>query len=291
MSKQTVLKVTPDFNFFEGEIEVVLFDVLENISDDEFVKIESEINTIYGNMNNAENLPFLIPDYTTSDYKRDCMLKINKILRDYLATYFTPFVENNYINCDIDFTVTGIDYIEGVESVECWHCGLKHLKSYPYEVYDYPSQTEPNKIHLCSYYCYDSIQGINYSKDFNYRECEECGRMICEQSPSNGYLTQFKLIDCELICNDCHSKRTYENGIDEQLLIEGKIQSNWHTDSELEEHGFKMYNSYFVTDIDQFYGEIKHLFENHLVIVKNTSLSILGDEGYVSVWIKEKLVE
>ncbi len=297
--KHIVLTIKSDTDYSgDVDVDIVLSDLFDEDDDIGYSEAEAKSVIITNNILNADKMLFLFPGYTTEMYIKAQLGEFTSLFKAKLDDYFQKtFFENNYMNGDADVVVAEIKYLDNVETVECWHCGISHVKTSPDAIYDYPSDKEPTMVHFCSWYCYDSIKGLNYSRDFNYRECDCCGRLICEQSPSNGYLWQFHNSEDDefdydgdgMICNECHRQKTFKNGISEEMLKDGHIQSDWHDTSELRENGFEIHESFRVTNIEEFYNQIQSLFESNLVIVENGRLSILGDEGYVTVWIKPKV--
>lgn len=298
--KHIVLTVKTETDYSgDVDIEIALSDLFDENKDEIYSELEAKAIITTNNILNADKMLFLFPGYTTEMYAQAQLGEFASNFQAELDNFVqTTFFENNYMKfTEGDAKVTEIKYIDNVETVKCWHCDMPHVKTSPDAIYDYPSDKEPHLVHFCSWFCYDSIKGLNYSRDFNYRECFECGRLICEQSPSNGYLWQFHNVEDDefdydgdgMICNECHRQRTFKNGISEELLKDGNIQSDWHDSSELRENGFEIHESFRVTNIEEFYNQIQSLFENNLVIVENERLSICGDEGTVNVWIKPKV--
>ncbi len=286
--KNIILDTRLGLSWSETNVDVSLADIFAE-DEDTLVYFTERAESVLGNTTNTEGMQFLFDDYTVEDYRRAELANFSNEIMPFLEKYFgDTFVANNYIDGEISIEITNMSY-QDIETKECHHCGIMHAHSETVTLFDYPSDEKGYEVNLCSYYCLDSLQGMNYSRDFAYRTCDCCGRIICEQSPANGYLYQFKISeDGEMTCNECHRKEIYENGIDEEQLKRGKIQSNWHDWRECEEHGFTKYESYFVTDIEDFYNKIQHLFEDNLVLIENDRISILGDEGTVTVWTKPK---
>lgn len=284
--KTVVLNVKVDADYSDDFIEVSLDDVLSEVEGNDLY--EKALQTI-SEVNGADNtMQFLFPDYTVEDYKRAKLAGFNELIEPLLQKHFEDFKGNNYIEKGLDLSVTELTFRE-VETVPCHWCETVHVKGITVDLYDHPHTTEPETVHLCSYYCLDTIQGRNFSKDFNYIECDECGRLICEQSPKNGYMLQFQPNEFgEYVCNECHRKSVFQNGISEDYFDEGRIQSDWHDRSEIEEHGFTRYETYFVTNFEDLHKQVKPLFENNLVLIENDRIAIGGSEGTVTVWVKPK---
>lgn len=155
-------------------------------------------------------------------------------------------------------------------------------------------------------YCY---KGEEYSKDYAYKECPDCQRIICEQNLSNGYVYQFKTIpvygDCDdEICSQCYEEHMKEFGADiDVMLAKRRIAGSFYSNTELREAGFEEsqeINSYLVgagrngyAPEENFFSKIKQLknsgyFSERIALFDYDSMAIGGLGGYVTMWTKLK---
>ena len=192
-----------------------------------------------------------------------------------------------------DFFITYMPVIEGDEIVECQETGLKIYKSMAsiMEMCDTP-WNEPEDRYFVNYEAYDAYCGRIYSKDFAYFECEGCGRVICEQNPSNGWHVQYRMVsDCELICLRCYEKMILADGIDIDWL-DHDIPGMFMDTNKIEEAGWTKYESYFINGSNQeeFKNECRELYHNQYkyILIEYDSLGLGGGEGHVTVWTKPR---
>lgn len=170
--------------------------------------------------------------------------------------------------------------------------GFKELMV-EFETYDTPYSEEPEIRYYISYDGIDGLMGRIYSRDFAYFECEKCGRVICEQNPSNGYMVQFKWIE-DLdgkVCNSCYEKQLLEIGSSRKKLENYELDGLFLDNEDL-------YEFEELTNIPSFVnsGNLKHVCELILATVKPeevfliqyNTLAITGSEGYITVYKKKK---
>lgn len=92
------------------------------------------------------------------------------------------------------------------DTVECAEFDVICFREQAYEaeLYPTPYTEEVEPTHFCSWYAFDCYYGRKHSRDFAYFICENCGRDICEQNPSNGWDVQYRwLTDDVIVCAKC----------------------------------------------------------------------------------------
>lgn len=194
-------------------------------------------------------------------------------------------------------------------TAECRECGTRRLKSnmYKLELYDTPFDDIPRIAYVCKETPKAIKKGLGRSwmesceelltdtswADFRFFECANCLRMICEQNPRNGWHTQSRWIDDEQICLKCYEQSLLENGVPLESLENGALPGMFLNDNELRDAGFVlMLDDYKVSgkkDAEIVCNRgIQWINEGKIVIVNYERMSIMGDEGYVSLWTKTK---
>lgn len=157
------------------------------------------------------------------------------------------------------------------------------------EVYDTPWDDKARLVQFCCNKCEEAYLD---ESDFCYRYCDDCGRLICVRNPANGYQTHFRDVDdgpCEEICLKCYQDRMIANGLTYEQ-IQAKACPGMFFDTEaLEAAGYQkmvpamLVNSKTRRDLTL---EALKLYDGHKVLFDWERLSIVGNEGWVSVWAK-----
>lgn len=168
------------------------------------------------------------------------------------------------------------------------------------DLYLRPFEDEPEDAYYSSMFAYDCQYGRIYSKDFAYFQCDDCGRDICEQNPSNGWMSQMHIIGdgAMTICNKCYEEDTLTNGINEQF-DGASIPGQFYNYADIEQAGWELvedsvlagsgYTGY--ADPNNAISKIQKLIdEDWLVLVNYESMAIGGLGGYVSIYKKSKKV-
>jgi hypothetical protein len=187
----------------------------------------------------------------------------------------------------------------------CWQCGEPIEINAPYtkiELYDspYDSSGHEEAFHVENGEqdydsCYDRLTDTGWA-DFRYFDCEICHRMICRQSPRNGWHTQVRLINdgASEICLRCYEEDILENGIDQESFEEGKISGLFLNDADLAEKGFERVEGFHYVHIQskssaRLYCEkaLKLIEDGFIVATNYERMAIGGLEGYVSMWVKK----
>lgn len=203
---------------------------------------------------------------------------------------------------------------ESTEIVTCDGCGgegaVKDM--YAFEVYNTPWQDAPETIYFHKVmpdefkkeYNYDWRESCEELKDdhgwsdFRWFECCECGRMICEQNPSNGWMTQYRYAseDGDMICLKCYESDILKNGIAREKFETGSLAGMFFSGDNHEPYdaGYE--------DVEDFHnrlvrGEddakavcakaIELIDSGHKVVLGYESMAIGGLEGYISLFSKE----
>lgn len=78
------------------------------------------------------------------------------------------------------------------------------------ELYDTPWDKAASEVYFCSDDC---EQAYCSSGSFDYAYCDGCERQVCEQNPSNGWMTQFRdQAELGRVCLRCYEKEILNNG-------------------------------------------------------------------------------
>lgn len=188
---------------------------------------------------------------------------------------------------------------------KCCECGRTEPKGgmYKVELFDTPWENVPHVRYVCKvapqklrdHYCYGTclqlLTDTSWS-DFRYFYCSDCGRMICEQNPSNGWHTQYRVIHDEQICLRCFERHVLENGVDRETLEEGHLQGMFFSNDNHEpiEAGYEHIRDVFVqSNAESVCEELLGLIDQgHKVLIGYESMAIGGGEGTVSLWVKKK---
>ncbi len=101
------------------------------------------------------------------------------------------------------------------EQMHFWQCGFLR-ESYlddpgiAAELYDTPWDTVAKEAWFCSDDCESAYL---YTGDFQYRTCEGCERLVCQQNPSNGWMWQYRNhAGLGEICLQCYETEILKNG-------------------------------------------------------------------------------
>lgn len=191
------------------------------------------------------------------------------------------------------------DYNEE-EKIECdgYNCNKEYFIEdlYP-EIYCFtPWDDEKPDGNL---YCQTCIDSGNDDIDHDLFWCSLCERKI---ACSNGRMYYYRILNSELVCLKCISETLKEGGIaaldDENILesviTEGTPWGMFFNIGELEDEGWETIPNWCDTRFDSSYSEdlantCKELYEKNLpFIIAYESLSIMGDEGYISIYTKSK---
>ncbi len=196
---------------------------------------------------------------------------------------------------DMEIVKTRLKSWETVEDSEFYKLRIfKELALTP-EIWSRPFDETPEENYFVNWFAADCYIGRVYSKDFAYFECEECGRTICEQNPSNGWMSQMHIIDgWGSICNKCYEERTLEEGINDQFDGES-IPGQFYNDGEVAEAGWEKVEDHMLAgsgysgyrDPKDAIGVIKKWIDaGKKVLVNYENMAIGGLGGYISIYIK-----
>jgi hypothetical protein len=197
---------------------------------------------------------------------------------------------------DMELVKTRLHSWETVEDSEFWKLHIfKELAIDP-EFYSRPFDESPEENHFVNWFAADCYRGIIYSKDFGYSDCEDCGRTICQQNPSNGWHSQMHIIEgYGCVCNKCYEEKTLKDGINDEFNGE-QIPGQFYNESEILGAGWEKvedsilagsgYSGY--KDPNCAIGIIKKWIDaGKKVLVNYESMAIGGLGGYISIYIKE----
>ena len=192
------------------------------------------------------------------------------------------------------------------ELVRCDQCDEMGIieDMYKVELWDRPFDTKPRIAYFhikvpakFNEKYHDSCEEFIYERgDFNYFDCPNCGRIVCEQNPSNGWMTQYREHFGDQICLKCYEEMILENGVDREHFEEGKLEGMFFSGNNHEplDAGYsideRVYNVR-VAGSDKAKEICKialdYIDKGGKVIIGYESMAIGGIEGYVTLFYKE----
>lgn len=166
----------------------------------------------------------------------------------------------------------------------------------PGDWYTRPTDTEPTDMNFLCIEAARAMAGEYYAKDFNWIACDTCHRTICEQDPSNGYITHghYDEETGEWECHSCKSARMLKYGSD---LDRDKVNAlKYETREDVEGFGwtFKEYvtvgNGMFGRGMTpkELHKYLKTTYDGLMVLIVLDDLSLVGDGGECSIYTKEQ---
>jgi len=137
---------------------------------------------------------------------------------------------------------------------------------------------------------------VTSSGDFDYFTCDVCHRMVCEQNPSNGWMTQYREHFGDQICLKCYEEMILENGVDRKHFEEGKLEGMFFSGNNHEPldagylidervHNVRVAGSDKAKEICKI--ALDYIDKGGKVIIGYESMAIGGIEGYVTLFYKE----
>lgn len=171
------------------------------------------------------------------------------------------------------------------------------------ELWDRPFAEKPRAayfhkvipVHFNEKY-HESCKEFIYERgDFNYFDCPNCGRIICEQNPSNGWMTQYREHFGDQICLKCYEEMILENGIDREHFEEGKLNGMFFSGDNHEplDAGYlidERVNNKLIRGGNDAKEVCKialdYIDKGGKVIIGYESMAIGGLEGYVTLFYK-----
>jgi hypothetical protein len=233
---------------------------------------------------------------TNPDDKKILKVKTEKVLKTFIEKLLVWYADNSYTKVS-QFEIINVEVIKrkrlDSDIVKCAHCELPIHKADAIKsnLYDKPFDKAPNEAYFCSPFCYESMIGEIYSKDFRYFECAECNRNICEQNPSNGWMTQYRYLGDEKICLKCYEEHLFNEGISDEDIENENLSGMFLDYRDLNKHGFDTDESYYVrgkNDVKEVFKRIRYLKkEGKIVVIEYNSLAIGGSEGHITLWAKK----
>jgi len=190
--------------------------------------------------------------------------------------------------------------------VECDECCEPVRKGGPasidLEVWDRPFDDEPRTITLHhsrghasemfrtrSQTCSERIYDTSWS-DFRYFDCAGCNRTICEQNPSNGWHSQYRIVDGDQLCLKCYEEELMEHGVDRESIESGTLPGMFFSGGNPEPlaAGYEPYGDRFVRgSADTVCQEVLALMDSgRQVVIGYESMGMGGGEGTVSLHSK-----
>jgi len=192
------------------------------------------------------------------------------------------------------------------ELVRCDQCDEMGIieDMYKVELWDRPFDTKPRIAYFhikvpvkFNEKYHDSCEEFIYERgDFNYFDCPNCGRIVCEQNPSNGWMTQYREHFGDQICLKCYEEMILENGVDREHFEEGKLEGmffsgNNHAPldagylSDERAYNVRVAGSAKAKEICKI--ALDYIDRGGKVIIGYESMAIGGIEGYVTLFYKE----
>ncbi len=172
---------------------------------------------------------------------------------------------------------------------------LEYFEDYPVaDLYPTPWKDEPSETHFCSEECEHAYL---YAGDFQYRDCEACGRMVCQQNPANGWMCQFREhADLGDICLRCYETEILKNGQPRSDFEDAQIKGGMFFNGgnpEPKAKGFDTvdgFDHFYVTGADtarRYNSRALELIDRrHKVLTAYESLGIGGSEGFITMMAK-----
>lgn len=178
--------------------------------------------------------------------------------------------------------------------MKCDSCD-EEIKDLPYsrlDVYDTPWDGTPREVNFCCEKCEESYLSPG---DFNYYECEDCGRLVCYQNPRNGWHTQFRNhAEHGFVCLQCYEKHILEEGQPEEDFHDGQIKGGMFFDvgnPEPKTKGWIEEKTWFIGSsmkAKEYCAEAMELIaEGCRVLTAFEKLGIGGSEGTVTMMVKK----
>jgi len=194
---------------------------------------------------------------------------------------------------------TYLQQVPFVNRKECHTCGEKIKRGQEFEelaIYDDPFLNKPSTVRVHTGNddghgdCLDKMTDTSWA-DFRYFVCEDCGRIIIGQCPSNGWRSYIKERDGQQICIRCYQDDILKNGHNEKDFEDGHIPGDFFNESDLKKHCWGEERSHThicgEKDAKSFCDLALTLIdEGKKVLVDYDAMGIGNSEGYVSLWAK-----
>lgn len=200
-------------------------------------------------------------------------------------------MQGPYVDCSKPFKKTTV----------CAECGEKFKRGEAkqvVEVYDDPWAVKPRIIAVHSDYtgdddkdsygtCLDKLTDTSWA-DFRYRVCEDCGRMVISQCPSNGWRSYFK----GEICVKCYQGQVLKDGHGSSSFLLGKIPGDFFNKEEIGANDWAPVpgGDCFINgsaSSERFCDlALKLINDGQKVLVDYGAMGIGGGEGYVTLYCK-----
>lgn len=191
------------------------------------------------------------------------------------------------------------------KGMKCFVCGNPLELDAPYILkilYDSPFDKEGTEvaIHVENDLgerlgpCDELLEDHSFA-DFRFFECCSCLREICEQNPACGHQVQYRTTeDGSLICLQCYMAEIMEFGIPREKFEEEQISGMFLIDREMKEAGFEkvdQFSNFMINSKMRAEAYCKHALKRidagYRIVTSYERLSIMGDEGEVTMWIKK----
>jgi hypothetical protein len=190
----------------------------------------------------------------------------------------------------------------------CEECGIPGTEAtmWRLKLYDHPFDDKPRvawlhhhipsqaKDDLTSGYesCLDLFDDHSYG-EFRYFTCSHCNRMVCEQNPQNGWMSQFRYLGDEQICLRCYEQHILANGVNRDDIADGKFPGMFFSFDNHEplasgytELAHDLYLNSPQSRASAQRTILAELDKSNRVVIGYESLAIGGSEGYISIFVK-----
>ena len=142
----------------------------------------------------------------------------------------------------------------------------------------------------CYEYLFDQSWG-----DFRYFECMECCRLVCRQSPSNGWHVQVREMEDGEVCLQCYEIMILRDGLPREGFENGTIGGMFFSGDNREPYdaGYTIvegFNDYHVGNSEAVCSKAIELINSgYQVVIGFERMAIGGLEGYITMFYKKEV--
>jgi hypothetical protein len=161
-------------------------------------------------------------------------------------------------------------------------------------LFDTPWEDHGKEVWFCGDEC---EQQYRYSGDFDYPECDSCGRAVCTQNPANGWHVQYRdHSEIGDVCLRCYQDEILKNGQPRSDCPGKSVRCGMffsYGNLEPKEAGFSEvpgFSDFFISypeSVSRYNTKALHLIDTgHKVLSAYERMAIGGFEGYVTMMVK-----